>query len=190
MRMEVTKLQKQLGTTAIYVTHDQVEAMTMADKIVVLNAGGIEQYGSPLELYERPANLFVAGFIGSPKMNFIEAKAVECGERFLTVVHPAFVGGKLTIDRAPKRTVAPGVGVTVGLRPDSLVLGAAKPLLNLTCDFSESLGGHTQIYATAPDAPQIAFLANGRPRIERGSPVEVGLGSGRIYFFDHEGAAL
>src|SRR5580704_6336375 len=69
MRMEVTKLQKQLGTTAIYVTHDQVEAMTMADKIVVLNAGHIEQYGSPLELYEHPANLFVAGFIGSPKMN-------------------------------------------------------------------------------------------------------------------------
>src|SRR5580693_6956998 len=71
MRMEVTKLQKQLGTTAVYVTHDQVEAMTMADKIVVLNAGNIEQYGSPLELYERPANLFVAGFIGSPKMNLV-----------------------------------------------------------------------------------------------------------------------
>src|SRR3954468_8446045 len=71
MRIEVTRLQKQLGTTAIYVTHDQVEAMTMADKIVVLNGGKIEQYGSPLELYEKPANLFVAGFIGSPKMNFV-----------------------------------------------------------------------------------------------------------------------
>ena len=77
MRMEVTKLQKQLGTTAVYVTHDQVEAMTMADKIVVLNAGNIEQYGSPLELYERPANLFVAGFIGSPKMNFVSGEAVR-----------------------------------------------------------------------------------------------------------------
>src|SRR5215831_12799112 len=71
MRLEVTKLQRQLATTAIYVTHDQVEAMTMADKIVVLNAGRIEQYGSPLELYDHPANLFVAGFIGSPRMNFI-----------------------------------------------------------------------------------------------------------------------
>src|ERR1700749_519948 len=71
MRLEVTKLQKELATTAIYVTHDQVEAMTMADKIVVLRAGQIEQYGSPLEFYERPANLFVAAFIGSPKMNFI-----------------------------------------------------------------------------------------------------------------------
>jgi lactose/L-arabinose transport system ATP-binding protein len=190
MRVEIATLHRDLGVTMVYVTHDQIEAMTLADRIVVLRAGLIEQVGSPSELYDEPANRFVAGFIGSPKMNFIEAKAVECGERFLTVVHPAFVGGKLTIDRAPKRTVAPGVGVTVGLRPDSLVLGAAKPLLNLTCDFSESLGGHTQIYATAPDAPQIAFLANGRPRIERGSPVEVGLGSGRIYFFDHEGAAL
>src|SRR5206468_3432709 len=71
MRIEVTRLQKQLGTTAIYVTHDQVEAMTMADKIVVLNGGKIEQYGSPLDLYEKPANLFVAGFIGSPKMNLV-----------------------------------------------------------------------------------------------------------------------
>src|ERR1700752_625154 len=71
MRLEVTRLQKQLATTAIYVTHDQVEAMTMADRIVVLNAGQVEQYGTPLELYERPANPSVAGFIGSPKMNFV-----------------------------------------------------------------------------------------------------------------------
>ncbi|MDQ0474791.1 ABC transporter ATP-binding protein [Labrys wisconsinensis] len=76
MRLEIASLQKTLGTTAIYVTHDQVEAMTMADKIVVLSAGTVEQYGSPLELYERPANLFVAGFIGSPKMNFVDQPAV------------------------------------------------------------------------------------------------------------------
>ena len=81
MRLEVTRLQKQLATTAIYVTHDQVEAMTMADKIVVLNAGKIEQYGSPLELYERPANLFVAGFIGSPKMNFVSGEAARAAWR-------------------------------------------------------------------------------------------------------------
>src|SRR6201992_2008964 len=77
MRLEVTRLQKELATTAVYVTHDQVEAMTMADKIVVLNAGRIEQYGSPLELYERPVNQFVAGFIGSPKMNFIGGAAAK-----------------------------------------------------------------------------------------------------------------
>ena len=75
MRLELTRLQKQLNTTAIYVTHDQVEAMTMADKIVVLRAGHIEQVGTPLELYERPANVFVAGFIGSPRMNLLEGEA-------------------------------------------------------------------------------------------------------------------
>src|SRR5499427_9965899 len=74
MRQEVTRLQKQLGTTAIYVTHDQVEAMTMADKIVVLNGGNVEQYGTPLELYNKPNGLFVAGFIGSPRMNFIKGR--------------------------------------------------------------------------------------------------------------------
>ena len=77
MRLEVTRLQRELATTAVYVTHDQVEAMTMADKIVVLNAGRIEQYGSPLELYERPVNQFVAGFIGSPKMNFVAGDAAK-----------------------------------------------------------------------------------------------------------------
>ncbi len=190
MRVEIAKLHRDLGVTMVYVTHDQIEAMTLADRIVVLRAGLIEQVGTPSELYDEPANRFVAGFIGSPKMNFIEAKAVQAGERSITVTHPAFVGGKLTIDRAPKRPVAAGAAVTVGLRPDSLTLGAGKPLLNLTCDFSESLGGHTQVYATAPDAPQIAFLASGRPRIERGSSIDVGLGSGRVYLFDQEGAAL
>src|SRR6266481_3641481 len=77
MRQEVTRLQRQLATTAIYVTHDQVEAMTMADRIVVLNAGKVEQYGTPLDLYERPANLFVAGFIGSPRMNLIGHEVAE-----------------------------------------------------------------------------------------------------------------
>ena len=126
MRVEIAKLHRDLGVTMVYVTHDQVEAMTLADRIVVLRAGLIEQVGSPSQLYDEPANRFVAGFIGSPKMNFIEAKAVESGERSITVAHPAFVGGKLTIDRAPKRAVAPGAGVTVGLRPDSLALGAAE----------------------------------------------------------------
>jgi len=190
MRVEIAKLHRDLGVTMVYVTHDQIEAMTLADRIVVLRAGLIEQVGNPSELYDEPANRFVAGFIGSPKMNFVEAKAVDAGERSITVAHSAFIGGKLTVDRAPKRAVLPGAGVTVGLRPDSLALGAAKPLLSLTCDFSESLGGHTQIYATAPGAPQIAFLVSGRPAIERGSAIEVGLGSGRVYLFDSDGAAL
>ncbi len=168
MRVEIAKLHRDLGVTIVYVTHDQIEAMTLADRIVVLRAGLIEQIGTPSELYDEPANRFVAGFIGSPKMNFIEAKVVKAGEGSVVLAHPAFVGGVLTIDRAPKRALTAGAGVTVGLRPDSLAIGAARPLLSLKCDFSESLGGHTQIYATAPDAPQIAVLVGGRPGIERG----------------------
>jgi len=190
MRVEIAKLHRDLGVTMVYVTHDQIEAMTLADRIVVLRAGLIEQVGSPSELYDEPANRFVAGFIGSPKMNFIEAKAAQAGQGALTLLHPAFAGGRLTVERGLKRQVAEGATVTVGLRPDSLTIGAAKPLLSLTCDFLESLGGHTQIYATAPDAPQIAILAAGRPYIERGAPIEVGLASGRVYLFDSAGASL
>ena len=121
--MEVTKLQKQLGTTAIYVTHDQVEAMTMADKIVVLNAGNIEQYGSPLELYERPANLFVAGFIGSPKMNFVPGEAA--GE--------------------------PGVA-TLGVRPEHLKIGKEGEGWPGTVSVAEHLGSDTFLYVDAGQA--------------------------------------
>src|SRR5260221_6575626 len=94
MRQEVTRLQKQLGTTAVYVTHDQVEAMTMADKIVVLNAGKIEQYGSPPQLYERPANLFVAGFIGSPKMNLISREGAHQRGAVTIGVRPEHLRGE------------------------------------------------------------------------------------------------
>ena len=115
-----TKLQKQLGTTAIYVTHDQVEAMTMADKIVVLNAGQIEQYGSPLELYEHPANLFVAGFIGSPKMNFVSGEAA--GE------HGA---------------------ATIGVRPEHLKIGKEGEGWPGTVSVAEHLGSDTFLYVDA-----------------------------------------
>ncbi len=190
MRVEIAKLHRDLGVTMVYVTHDQIEAMTLADRIVVLRAGLIEQVGTPSELYDEPANRFVAGFIGSPKMNFIEAKVAQASEGSVVLTHSAFVGGMLTIERAPKRALPAGARVTVGLRPDSLAIDAGKPLLDLTCDFSESLGGHTQIYATAPDAPQIAVIANGRPGIERGAPIRVGLASGHVYLFDEEGVSL
>src|ERR1700716_1201368 len=120
MGMEDTKLQKQLGTPAFYVTHDQVEAMTMADKSVVLNAGHIEQYGSPLELYERPANLFVAGFIGSPKMNFVSGEAA--GER--------------------------GVA-TIGVRPEHLRIGKEGEGWQGTISVAEHLGSDTFLYVDA-----------------------------------------
>src|SRR4051812_25258499 len=157
MRVEIAKLHRALGVTMVYVTHDQVEAMTLADRIVVLRSGLIEQVGSPSELYDDPANRFVAGFIGSPKMNFIEARAGTVAPGAITLHHPAFIGGELKVERAARRPVAEGAPVTVGLRPDSLVIGSADPILNLAADFAENLGGHTQVYATAPDSSQIAI---------------------------------
>src|SRR6476469_1653510 len=126
MRLEVTKLQKQLGTTAVYVTHDQVEAMTMADKIVVLNAGRIEQYGSPLELYERPVNQFVAGFIGSPKMNFITGDAAKQA------------GAK-----------------TIGIRPEHITVSKDGDGWDGTVNVAEHLGSDTFLYVDVPGIGQL-----------------------------------
>src|ERR1700746_3059195 len=125
-RLEVPRLQKQLGTTAIYVTHDQVEAMTMADKIVVLNAGKIEKYGSPLELYEKPANLFVAGFIGSPKMNFMS--------------------GEVARDYG---------AATIGVRPEHLKVERDGDGFQGTVVLAEHLGSDTFLYVEAGPIGQL-----------------------------------
>ena len=119
MRIEIGKLHQDLKATMIYVTHDQVEAMTMADKIVVLNAGLIEQVGSPLELYHRPRNMFVAGFIGSPKMNFIKATAPRLRGQH-NRGHSAR-GGKIKLPSQGAK-VGAGQSVTLGIRPEHLVV--------------------------------------------------------------------
>ncbi len=139
MRMELAKLHKDLGATMVYVTHDQVEAMTLADKIVVLNAGVVQQIGSPLELYHRPANLFVAGFIGSPKMNLIKARIGAIDAASVTVTSPDIATLVL-----PKANVAAAVGdeVTIGLRPHHLTLGG-RPDLKGRISLVERLGNET-----------------------------------------------
>jgi multiple sugar transport system ATP-binding protein len=144
MRGEISALHRRLGATMIYVTHDQVEAMTMADKIVVLRAGRIEQVGSPLELYNRPANRFVAGFIGSPQMNFVDVTARDGG-----AVAPAF-GGAITVPGVPP--AAPGTPLVLGVRPEHLTLAATPGALALPIDVSqvEQLGGLSLIYGTLP----------------------------------------
>jgi multiple sugar transport system ATP-binding protein len=161
MRLEVTRLQKQLATTAIYVTHDQVEAMTMADKIVVLNAGHIEQYGSPLELYERPANLFVAGFIGSPKMNLITGDAA-------------------------RQLGAP----TIGVRPEHLRIergGAGWPG---TVTVAEHLGSDTFLYVDAGPIGTLTARGIGELGLTAGDPVRLSPDPGRVYRFDDRGIAI
>ncbi len=189
MRVEIAKLHRELGVTMVYVTHDQVEAMTLADRIVVLRAGLIEQMGSPAELYDEPANKFVAGFIGSPKMNFLAAKVVRAEGGSTTLAHPAFVDGLLTLARAPLRAVAVDEKVTVGLRPDNLVMGATAPMLTASVEFLENLGGQSQIYARTGDET-LVLVANGRPALVRGEALKIGLGAGRVYLFDAQGAAI
>jgi ABC-type sugar transport system ATPase subunit len=194
MRVEIARLHRALGATMVYVTHDQIEAMTLADRIVVLRGGRVEQIGTPTELYDTPANAFVAGFIGSPKMNFWQAQVAAVEGRTARVAHPAFANGGLSVPLAAGRAVAPGSPVMLGFRPEHLVIGGPGGLCELTVDFSENLGGATQVYASTGAANGAAagmtILAPGRPGVAPGDKVPVSLGAGRVYLFDAAGAAL
>src|SRR5512142_601687 len=156
-RLEIARLKDELDATMIYVTHDQVEAMTLADRIVVLNAGRVEQVGAPLELYRRPRNLFVAGFLGSPKMNFIKsvAGAVEPGK--VTVKLPG--GGQLAVPvHDGARGIQPGAEVTVGIRPEDVVAPErGDAVLSGGVLVVEQLGSESYMYVrTAGDQTVVA----------------------------------
>src|SRR2546423_7094467 len=147
MRYEFAKLHEDLKTTMVYVTHDQVEAMTLADRIVVLSAGVIEQVGTPLELYEYPDNVFVAGFIGSPKMNFIEAEVTEASTAEATV---RLKSGALIRIEVDATTARKGDKVTLGIRPEHFQIGHGDNLIEVNITFLESLGSATHAYAAYP----------------------------------------
>jgi lactose/L-arabinose transport system ATP-binding protein len=161
MRIEIAKLHKELATTIVYVTHDQVEAMTLADKIVVLRAGVVEQVGSPLELYDNPANLFVAGFIGSPKMNIFEGIVAALEGNQCLVRLPDLGDTVIPVTLTTSRVEA-GQKVSVGIRPEHFSdTGSAK--LNLTIDMMEHLGGESFAYAShGAGELVIVKLHNGR----------------------------
>jgi len=162
----------------IYVTHDQVEAMTMADKIVVLRLGIIEQAGAPLELYNTPRNLFVAGFIGSPKMNFLAAGVDGSA---LNVA-----GNRLELPR----DVAGAT--TLGIRPEHITIaeGSGLKLADVRVDLVENLGGQTVVYATTSDDQAITIVLEGQSAVELGSTVGVHIDPARIHLFDGDGNAL
>ncbi len=159
MRVEISRLHKALGTTMIYVTHDQVEAMTLGQRIAVFNGGRIAQCGSPHELYNRPANLFVAGFLGTPKMNFIEARVVHAGAARVAVRLP---GGALIEVEADGGAARPGEAVTLGLRPEHIgARGSADAQSNLVdavVAHVEYLGDLSIVYARVDGvAEMVAF---------------------------------
>ncbi|RCS25610.1 sn-glycerol-3-phosphate ABC transporter ATP-binding protein UgpC [Phyllobacterium salinisoli] len=190
MRVEIAKLHRALGVTMVYVTHDQIEAMTLADRIVVLRAGRVEQIGTPTELYDNPANMFVAGFIGSPKMNFLPTRVTAVAERQLTVSSPAFVGGAIAIATKGPHQTKIGDDLTVGMRPEHLEVRSANPVLTLKADFTEYLGGASQIYAQPADGPVMTIVSPGRLGITRNEDLAVGIAPDHVYLFDQQGLAI
>ncbi|MBO9590146.1 ABC transporter ATP-binding protein [Devosia sp.] len=186
MRIELMELHKRLGSTMIYVTHDQIEAMTMADKIVVLNAGEISQVGSPLDLYHKPDNLFVAGFIGSPKMNFINGKVRSADGTTVTID----LGSLGTLKLPRSSTAVAGQDVTVGIRPEHMQLGTGEFSLDITPNIVEHLGIHTIAYSTLPGGEAFIGLFEGNPTIEDGKTLKMGFSIANAHLFDAKGLAV
>jgi ABC-type sugar transport system ATPase subunit len=191
MRVEIARLHRELGVTMVYVTHDQVEAMTLADRIVVLRGGVVEQVGSPQDLYDRPANTFVAGFIGSPKMNFLRGRVAAVAAEAIEIGHPS-LAAPLRVARAGREGAAPAPGaeVVVGLRPEHLVLDGGAARIDLTADLSESLGGSTLIYGQTRAGETMTLQAPGRRMLRKGEAVSVGFDPAQAYLFDGSGRAI
>jgi ABC-type sugar transport system ATPase subunit len=185
-RKELAALHAEIGGTMIYVTHDQVEAMTLADRSVVLRAGRIEQVGTPLELYNRPLNAFVAGFIGSPRMNFLPATVVAADGDQLRLT----TGGReIALPRA-RSGLAVGSSVTLGIRPEHIGISSEAGMLDVTVDLVEHLGGETFVCATAADLPQITLRQSGQSPLARGDTVAIRFNPDNLHLFDVAGAAL
>ncbi|MGE4482599.1 ABC transporter ATP-binding protein [Acidocella sp.] len=186
MRAEIAKLHHDLESTMIYVTHDQVEAMTMADRIVVLNGGHIEQVGTPMELYHTPATRFVAEFIGAPRMNMISTKVTSASGTSVSLALP----GGATVDVAsPSAKLTPGEELTLGLRPETLDLDA-NGLLHGKIDVVEHLGSETLVYVEVPGTEGIIVKAAPDQPAKPGERVGITPRLERACLFDKSGQAL
>jgi multiple sugar transport system ATP-binding protein len=185
-RIEIAKLHNDTRATMIYVTHDQVEAMTLADRIVVLNAGRVEQVGTPLELYHRPANLFVAGFIGSPQMNFIECQVAGVEPKEVLVSLPS--GGTLSVPVVPEN-VQTGEPVTLGVRPDHVRVSAQGAITGRV-ELVEELGENHLLYVAAGQGRRLTLREPGDARHEVGSTVSLELTREFCHLFTRSGEAL
>ncbi len=175
MRLEIQKLHRELGTTSIFVTHDQVEAMTLADRMIVMNAGVVEQVGAPMAVYDAPASLFVAGFIGSPAMNFLPGSVrdgrVDVGDGHLIALPQPL------LERAPAQ-------VTVGIRPEHLVACAeGDDAFTFPVETIEALGADSMVHGKVGATPLVARVeGHAAPAI--GSTARFALMPGRLHFFD------
>jgi multiple sugar transport system ATP-binding protein/lactose/L-arabinose transport system ATP-binding protein len=191
MRVEIARLHQELGVTMVYVTHDQVEAMTLADRIVVLRAGKVEQIGTPSELYDRPVNTFVAGFIGSPRMNFLPMTVIGVAPHRLRLGHAALKAGEVELATRDGAAVHIGDTVTLGVRPEHLALGGESPLaLGVQSEYVENLGGTSQLYARTADGTALTVQLAGRLATQRGEAMTLAAAPERAYLFDAQGHAL
>jgi multiple sugar transport system ATP-binding protein len=201
MRMELVRLHRELNTTMIYVTHDQLEAMTMADRIVVLNDGAVEQLGSPLDLYQKPATLFVAGFIGAPKMNFLNAEVKATDTQHLTL---ALSNSSVVDVPMPVAKVSAGERITLGFRPEHVALApevepglspapASAPLRGLLqgeIEALEHVGPRAYLHARLADGTQLVAQADADTQARIGDRVAFCLRSEVAHLFNASGKAL
>jgi lactose/L-arabinose transport system ATP-binding protein len=188
MRIEIARLHKKLATTIIYVTHDQVEAMTLADKIVVLRNGAVEQVGAPLDLYDDPANLFVAGFIGSPKMNFFKGVLVSNGAGQWWAKLPDFGDALIPLVLASDTATAGGT-VTVGVRPEHFDdTGAAS--MDMVIDMLEHLGGETFAFARYGDGELVTVQTRNGRGLKSGQTITARFDPAKALVFDAQGQRL
>ncbi|PSH62381.1 ABC transporter ATP-binding protein [Phyllobacterium sophorae] len=190
MRVEISRLHKELGTTMIYVTHDQTEAMTLADKIVVLRGGNIEQIGAPLDLYDNPANQFVAGFVGSPKMNFMSAEIIEATDHSVTItlLNQGNVRVTLPVERPRGGS---GERVTLGIRPEHFVkAGQGDADLTIKVDVAEHLGNTSYIYANVTGGEQIIIEREESRNETNRDLLTVAIRSSHAFLFDSDGNRL
>ncbi len=181
MRLEIKKLQEELGITSVYVTHDQIEAMTLGHRLMVLKDGYVEQLGTPIELYERPATSFVAGFIGSPAMSFLDAEIGEDGRQVV------FEGGdRLAI--AGRLSLDAGSRVTVGLRPEHLVRTEEEAdSLHIKVRVVEHLGADTLIHGDfGPGKTDLTIRMDGIEQIRTGETLRIKAAPEHIHIFDPE----
>ncbi|MPR10016.1 ABC transporter ATP-binding protein [Microvirga tunisiensis] len=186
MRIELARLHDELAATMIYVTHDQVEAMTMADKIVVLQGGIVEQAGTPLELYHHPRNLFVAGFIGSPKMNFFPATVTAVADAATTIQLAS--GASLAVPVRPARQKA-GDAVTLGVRPEHMRLAGEGEIVGEVM-VVERLGGETFLYTQLKDGTMLIVQADGEIPTGLHERIAIKLDPATCHLFDGDGLAI
>ncbi|MDD7911417.1 sn-glycerol-3-phosphate ABC transporter ATP-binding protein UgpC [Pseudovibrio exalbescens] len=184
MRIEIARLHSQMDATMIYVTHDQVEAMTLADKIVVLEGGHVRQFGAPLDLYDDPANQFVAGFIGSPKMNFLKARSEGNTATGLKVTVEGFGDQTLEIPGI-KTAVAQGSELTLGIRPEHFLNGAdaGEFSTDLPVAFVENLGESTFVYANLAGGTQVTAELRDNRLSNKVKSVTLGIPANKAFLF-------